>query len=653
MKKLIFTVHNHQPVGNFDHVIREAFEKSYKPFIDLVFDLKYPKVCFHFSGILYDWLEKNEPYYLDKIKEMVLRNQIEILSGGYYEPILGVIPERDRISQIKKLNDYINKKFNFSPKGIWLTERVFNPTIPKTLYDCGMEYVVIDDTHLLTSGVEESEVNDCFVTEYEGKKIKIFTINHNLRYLIPYKEPYKTVEYINSFKEGIFVMADDGEKFGLWPESHKLVYEEKWLYNFFETIKNSNIDMVRFMDVSDRKPKKLVYVPNTSYFELSQWALSAEDGNKIEEFRKNAPTDLKKFIRGGFFENFFTKYRQSNLIHKRSCLVSEGVAKNYDSIAENFLHMAQCNCGWWHGVFGGVYLPHIRAAIYENLLKAQKILFDKSRDNIKTDISDIDVDGNEEIIIETKNNFFIFSPYYGGSVTEFSSKNQFVNYSCVMERKKEAYHLKPAKDINGNDINKNFDYFYDWHNRVMLLDHFVNPSNGLADFSKARYGEQGDFIPQPYSYDLKFSNSQAQLSFKRSGVVWDGNKKLDFSIFKKVLIDREKDGLSVKYSIKNDSETDGFVNFVSEFPFFFSSMASAPFKEEKDVREYVFNDPVRGKIKLSFSIPIKLWIIPLETVSNSESGIEKTYQGSVVGVKIDKKFEAKEEFEFLIDLEIV
>ncbi|HPO94940.1 MAG TPA: 4-alpha-glucanotransferase, partial [Elusimicrobiales bacterium] len=186
MKKLIFTVHNHQPVGNFDHVIREAFEKSYKPFIDLVFDLKYPKVCFHFSGILYDWLEKNEPYYLDKIKEMVLRNQIEILSGGYYEPILGVIPERDRISQIKKLNDYINKKFNFSPKGIWLTERVFNPTIPKTLYDCGMEYVVIDDTHLLTSGVEESEVNDCFVTEYEGKKIKIFTINHNLRYLIPY-----------------------------------------------------------------------------------------------------------------------------------------------------------------------------------------------------------------------------------------------------------------------------------------------------------------------------------------------------------------------------------------------------------------------------------------------------------------------------------
>ncbi|MCX7648417.1 MAG: DUF1926 domain-containing protein, partial [Elusimicrobiales bacterium] len=514
MKKIIFTVHNHQPVGNFDYVIREAFEKSYKPFIDLVFDLKYPKICFHFSGILYDWLEKNEPYYLDKIKEMVLRNQIEILSGGYYEPILGVIPERDRISQIKKLNDYINKKFNFSPKGIWLTERVFNPTIPKTLYDCGMEYVVIDDTHLLTSGVEESEVNDCFVTEYEGKKIKIFTINHNLRYLIPYKEPYKTVEYINSFKEGIFTMADDGEKFGLWPESHKLVYEEKWLYNFFETIKNSNIDMARFSDVSDRKPKKLVYVPNTSYFELSQWALSAEDGNKIEEFRKNAPADLKKFIRGGFFENFFTKYRQSNLIHKRSYLVSELVAKNYDSGAENFLHMAQCNCGWWHGVFGGIYLPHIRAAIYENLLKAQKILFDKSRDNIKTDISDIDADGNEEIIIETKNNFFIFSPYYGGSVTEFSSKNKFVNYSCVMERKKEAYHLKPAKDINGNDINKNFDYFYDWHNRVMLLDHFVNPSNGLADFSKARYGEQGDFIPQPYSYDLKFSNSQAELSFK-------------------------------------------------------------------------------------------------------------------------------------------
>jgi alpha-amylase len=245
MKKFIFVVHNHQPVGNFDSVIREAFEKSYRPFINLVYELIYPKVCFHFSGILYDWLEKNEPSYLKKIEEMVKRDQIEILSSGYYEPVLGVIPERDRNAQIKKMNRYISNRFGFSPKGLWLTERVFNNTIPETLKDAGIKYTLVDDTHLLTSGIKEEEANSCFTTEYNGKKIYIFTINHNLRYMIPYKEPYKTVEYINKFNDGIFVMADDGEKFGLWPESYRLVYENRWLYNFFETLKNSGIEMAR------------------------------------------------------------------------------------------------------------------------------------------------------------------------------------------------------------------------------------------------------------------------------------------------------------------------------------------------------------------------------------------------------------------------
>ena len=34
---------------------------------------------------------------------------------------------------------------------------------------------------------------------------------------------------------------------------------------------------------------------------------------------------------------------------------------------------AQCSCGYWHGVFGGVYLGHIRAANYAHLLAAEEI----------------------------------------------------------------------------------------------------------------------------------------------------------------------------------------------------------------------------------------------------------------------------------------
>ncbi len=653
MKKLVFIVHNHQPVGNFDYVIREAFEKSYKPFIDLVYDLYYPRVCFHFSGILYEWIEKNEPLYIEKIKEMVKRNQIEILSGGYYEPILGVIPERDRVSQIKKLSSYIEKRFGFTPRGLWLTERVFNPLLPKTLNESGIEYTFVDDTHILTSGVKENEVNDYFITEYDGKEAGIFVINHNLRYLIPYKEPYKTIEYINSFDRGIFVMADDGEKFGLWPKSFELVYEKKWLYNFFETIKNSNIEMVRLVDI-ERKPKKLIYIPNTSYFELSQWVLLPNDSNRIEEIRNSLNYEDRKFLRGGFFDNFFTKYRQSNLIHKRSYYVSKVVADNYDFEAENYLHMAQCNCGWWHGVFGGIYLPHIRHAIYENLLKAQKIIFNKNEKGIILEKFDLDKDGNEEIIIETKNNFFILSPSYSGSIIEFSSKRRFVNYSLIMERKEEAYHLKPPRDINGNIINLPVNNFiYDWHNRLSLLDHFVHHENSLNDFYSVRYGEQGDFIPQVYDYKIEFNDISSKIRFFRSGFAWFYDKKVNFDVEKTLYINKEIDGFKVSYKIVNKSSLNSRFKFVSELVFAFSHINVAPLKEINNCREYIFRDNVRGDIKLTIGKDATLWFFPIETVSNSEAGVEKTYQGSVVSIVFDKEWNSNENFEFEYSVEVL
>ena len=111
MKKVqfIFGIHLHQPVGNFDWVFEDAFQKSYKPFIDVL--KKYPSISLviHISGSLLEWLDDNHPDYLDEIAELVEKRNIEILSAGFYEPILAVIPDHDKLGQIIKLNKYINK----------------------------------------------------------------------------------------------------------------------------------------------------------------------------------------------------------------------------------------------------------------------------------------------------------------------------------------------------------------------------------------------------------------------------------------------------------------------------------------------------------------------------------------------------------------
>jgi alpha-amylase len=123
---LLMAVHSHQPEGNFEWVFAEAYEKSYLPFLDLLYRHPQLKASLHYSGCLLDWIAGKHPEFIKMLREMVGRGQVEMLGGGYYEPILSLIPERDILGQIKLMNEKL-KAFTGKPAaGIWLTERVWS-----------------------------------------------------------------------------------------------------------------------------------------------------------------------------------------------------------------------------------------------------------------------------------------------------------------------------------------------------------------------------------------------------------------------------------------------------------------------------------------------------------------------------------------------
>ena len=105
-------IHFHQPVGNFDHIIKNACRKCYLPFLTVLDKYSSIKMNLHFTGCLLEWIEDKDPVLFDKIGQLAKRGQIEILSGGFYEPILPTIPKRDRLSQIKMLSEYIERNFH-------------------------------------------------------------------------------------------------------------------------------------------------------------------------------------------------------------------------------------------------------------------------------------------------------------------------------------------------------------------------------------------------------------------------------------------------------------------------------------------------------------------------------------------------------------
>ncbi|MFQ6618427.1 MAG: 4-alpha-glucanotransferase, partial [Fidelibacterota bacterium] len=143
----IFGIHCHQPVGNFDHIFEEAYRKSYLPFVSTLEKFSRMKVVMHFSGCLLEWLELKYPRYLERIRRLVESGRVEILTGGFFEPIIPIIPEEDAVDQIKYLTRYIKRNFNYDPKGMWLTERVWEPHIAKPIADAGVQYLPVDDHH--------------------------------------------------------------------------------------------------------------------------------------------------------------------------------------------------------------------------------------------------------------------------------------------------------------------------------------------------------------------------------------------------------------------------------------------------------------------------------------------------------------------------
>ena len=105
--KFAFAIHNHQPVGNFEHVFEHAFSNSYLPFLETLERHPRFKIGLHFSGILLEWIKKHHPQVFDKLRALIQRGQVEMLTGGFYEPILAVIPDRDKIGQIDKLSGFL------------------------------------------------------------------------------------------------------------------------------------------------------------------------------------------------------------------------------------------------------------------------------------------------------------------------------------------------------------------------------------------------------------------------------------------------------------------------------------------------------------------------------------------------------------------
>ena len=450
--RFCFGVHLHQPVGNFDSVFEEHLRDVYRPLVGRLAERGFLPAVLHLSGPLLEWLETHDSAYLDLLGTLAADGKLELLLSGFYEPVLASLPRPDRIGQIAWMRDAIERRFGVRAQGLWLTERVWEPELAADLAEAGVRYALVDDRHFLVTGFAPEQLHAHWRTESDGRGLALFPIDEHLRYLIPFQPPEDTAAYLRRLRAAghrLAVLADDGEKFGGWPGTKEWVYQRGWLDRFIATLQvlidGGEVRLSTLTEALDTLPSAgLAYLPTASYREMEAWSLPPEPALRLGrleaelgETRMAGPDAA--LLRGSHWRNFLAKYPESNRMHKKMQALSALCrARGEPPSVRRAIGRAQCNDAYWHGVFGGLYLPHLREAVWANLAAAEAEL--RQGEPVVWESADYDGDGHDELLVHGARFSAVVSPWRGGAIEELTRFATGVNHANTLTRRREAYH---------------------------------------------------------------------------------------------------------------------------------------------------------------------------------------------------------------------
>ena len=654
---LLMAMHAHQPVGNFDSVMAQASRTAYEPFIDLLERHPGVRVSLHYSGSLLDWLLTHRPAFIKRVSRLVKQGQVELLASGYYEPILPVIPEADRQGQIRLMRETLKREFGAAASGAWLTERVWEPDLPQTLAKAGIAYTMLDANQFRVAQSvlpRECQVDDqdgwdvtgSYMTGYEESSVRLFPASRRLRYWIPFQDVERTIGFLKGLQRDAPVAvtyADDAEKFGLWPKTYAWVYEQGWLERFFTALERESgwLKTATFHDyASTVQANGRVYLPFGSYDEMLEWS-------------------------GGSFRNFFVKYPESNAIWRKMLGVSRQLqevsslkfhvssskkkGRNSKPATRNLklltearraLYQAQCNDAYWHGVFGGLYLSHLRRALYQRLIRAERLIEQGTGRLVRRETRDVDGDGQAELILRNERLSVVVDPEENGSVAEVDHRPSGANLIDTLTRRYERYHEKlktqpvsvaaaPDGPASIHDLlqvkERGLEAFlvYDDHRRTGFHDYGLSKMPSLTEIVRSTWNEHRLWSPGAWQVE----QARARRASRSGTGVWLRRALPAGSLRKGITLAEEPERLAFRYELAGVKAPVVALEW---------NLGLADERWRRPtwldrVEELDIADPHLGVgVTMTATPGASAALFPIETVSESEEGLERTYQGLAV-----------------------
>lgn len=626
--KLSFGTYNSQPVGSTDKQLETAYKDSYRPFLKLLYAYPKIKAALHYSGILLEWFNEKHPEIISLLNEMVKRRQIELIGGPFYNPILSIIPNKDRISQIEYLTTYIRKHFGKRPRGCWIPEKIWEPSLSSHIKNSGMEYTFLDEDLFRKAGIEKSKINRVYITEDQGKHIHVFPIIKEL------SEDFIDPEII------------------VQSMLKKSIFDELEVYTIMINGDNSSTIEACKKDGWFEK----LFILLTEHYRRIQ---TINPGRYIRTLGAVKKVYFPCTTNERFFRQNFSKYIESNLLYSKMMYMNTLASQvKRDKVrkknAREEIMMSQCNAPYWHNDLSGIYENRLRKTAYKHLINAEKSTREKGIFSTSLSSNDFDFDGCDEYLYQGQYiNAYVHKK--GGVLFELDYLLTSWNYLDTMTRYRESYHIK-EHEINGFDL----------YPRNAFVDHFFEDKCSIQDFSNMNYKELGSFINSEYSLE-DLDREKKTVDLVNSGYVQINKNKKKLKISKRY--DFKKNSIQVTYKIKNLSDENIRLNFGSEINLSLHNIANIQVYKDgikdnlikldqenfdyEDIKEIIIHE-IKKKVTLSLSGSDNfcLWEFPVHTMTKKSGVIESIYQSSCFVLKWPVSIDSAREWTSSITLKL-
>lgn len=509
-----------------DASYQAAYRGTYKPLGALLFSHPELKFSFYFTGPQLEFFKKKNPEFLDLIKTLVARKQVEIIGGGYYNPIFPLIFPADRAAQIEKLSLVLRQNFGKRPRGVSLFCSAWEPSLVSTFDACNIEYVILDGSQLppakqlflpvVMNNLGKSTVilpyydelvfnKDESAEKYCGRLLNAFDSVRNAAGENPDKSD-------NSARMTIVPLDKD---------SVQNFLDENWLAAFLDSLgKNSSLSLeLPGNCIRDAEVFVPCFVHAGINSKTARWC-----------FMPYEPVELTDSYPVNIYD-YLQTYKASQSLFDRMMDVSLLVNQCHgDKMRKNAARerLLAAQSGYAFVCFSHNELAAFneRQSAYKNLTEAEKLVRECSPFKESVTSYDYNGDGFKEYICRLEKSNVCIGPY-GGSIFELDIMKASGNYADNISR---------IKKYDGLDDN-----YY----RGIFVDHLFEEEEAVK-YCEGEPCRNGLFSARRYR-EVSFSSKRQEIHFEAS----TNFSTLDQPILLKKNYVVKSDGIQVQYILIN------------------------------------------------------------------------------------------------------